>query len=94
MTLPVIWSPSALREIVKIFDYLTVFNPQAAASVFNALISAGDSLADFPHRGRAVAQSNTRELVTVYPYIIRYRITRDSVRILRVRHTARRPTKR
>jgi plasmid stabilization system protein ParE len=31
-------------------------------------------------------------LVTVYPYIIRYRIVGNTVRILRVRHTARRPT--
>jgi toxin ParE1/3/4 len=94
MTLPVIWSPSALREVAKIFDYLAAFNPQAAARVFDTLIAAGDSLADFPHRGRAVPKSNMRELVTVYPYIVRYRVTRDSVRILRVRHTARRPTKR
>jgi plasmid stabilization system protein ParE len=34
-----------------------------------------------------------RELITDYPYIIRYRIVRDEeVRILRVRHTSRRPT--
>ncbi len=34
-----------------------------------------------------------RELVTDYPYIIRYRVARDgTVRILRVRHMSRRPT--
>ncbi len=34
-----------------------------------------------------------RELVTTYPYIIRYRMLRDDeVHILRVRHTSRRPT--
>jgi plasmid stabilization system protein ParE len=37
MTLPVIWSPSALREVAKIFDYLAAFNPQAAARVFDTL---------------------------------------------------------
>jgi toxin ParE1/3/4 len=94
MTLPVVWSPSALREVAKIFDYLMAFNPQAAARVLNTLIAAGDSLADFPHRGRQVPNSSLRELVTVYPYIVRYRITRESVRILRVRHTSRRPTNR
>lgn len=56
------------------------------------LIAAGDSLANFPHRGRPVPQTEWRELVTRYPYIIRYRITRDEVRILRVRHTSRRPS--
>jgi plasmid stabilization system protein ParE len=46
----------------------------------------------FPHRGRPVPGTDKRELVTAYPYIIRYRIVGDVVRILRVRHTSRRPT--
>ncbi len=33
-----------------------------------------------------------RELVSAYPYIIRYRIDGDTVVILRIRHTSRRPT--
>ena len=33
-----------------------------------------------------------RELVSTYPYIIRYTIEGDTVAILRVRHTSRRPT--
>jgi plasmid stabilization system protein ParE len=34
-----------------------------------------------------------RELVTDYRYVICYRVTRDgTVRILRIRHTSRRPT--
>ncbi len=89
----VIWSPSALREVYRVFDYLMDFNPRAAGEVFNNLIETGDGLANFPHRGRLVRKSDMREVMTSYPYIIRYRVTRDAVRILRVRHTARRPTK-
>jgi plasmid stabilization system protein ParE len=33
-----------------------------------------------------------RELVAEYPYIIRYHIDGDKIVILRIRHTARRPT--
>lgn len=88
----VVWSPSALREVARVFDYLVDFNPRAARDVSAALIKAGDSLANFPHRGRPVPKTEMRELVTTYPYIIRYRIARDEVRILRVRHTSRRPT--
>jgi plasmid stabilization system protein ParE len=33
-----------------------------------------------------------RALVTRYDYIIRYRVAGDIVYVLRVRHTARRPT--
>lgn len=92
MTRRVIWSPSAVREVERIIDYLMNFNPHAAANVADALISAGDSLANFAHRGRPVPRTNLRELVTSYPYIIRYRIADDIVRILRVRHAARRQT--
>ena len=93
LTVRVIWSPQALRQLDKVFDYLNELNPRAAIGVSAKLIEAGDSLANFPHRGRRVAQSEVRELVPAYPYTIRYRIVRDLVRIIRVRHTARRPTK-
>lgn len=90
----VIWSPKALREVARAIDYLMDFNPRAAAALAHGLVAAGDSLVYFAHRGRVVPHSTMRELVTAFPYIIRYRIVRDKqVRILRVRHMARRPTK-
>jgi addiction module RelE/StbE family toxin len=88
----VTWSLTALRQVSLIFDYLVDFNPRAAAEVASALIAAGDSLQYFPYRGRQVSGTDVREIVTAFPYIIRYRIARGEVRILRVRHTARRPT--
>lgn len=33
-----------------------------------------------------------REAVSIYPYVIRYRVSGNDVVILRVRHTSRRPT--
>jgi addiction module RelE/StbE family toxin len=89
----VIWSPTALRNVTHAYEYLEDFNPYAAKALAEALLAAGDSLENFPHRGRNVPGTDLRELVTAYPYVIRYRIVRDTVRILRVRHTARRPTK-
>ena len=89
----VIWSPRALREIARAVDYLMDFNPVAAVRLAEGLIAAGDGLMHFSHRGRPVPPTNMRELVTAYPYVIRYRVVRDEVRILRVRHTARRPTR-
>jgi len=87
----VTWSPLALREVIRIFDYLSDFNPKAAKEVFTNLIETGDGLAHFPRRGRQVLNSDMREVLTAYPYIIRYRIFGDTVRILRVRHTSRLP---
>jgi toxin ParE1/3/4 len=89
----VIWSPAALRHVVHAYEYLEDFNPSAASTLAEALLTAGDSLENFPHRGRPVPGTDMRELVTAHPYVIRYRIVQDTVCILRVRHTARRPTK-
>jgi len=55
------------------------------------ILAAGDSLENFPNRGRPVPGSQLREMTLVYPYVIRYRIAADHVRILRVRHGRRRP---
>jgi hypothetical protein len=39
-----------------------------------------------------VPGSNIRQLVIVYPYIIRYQVVGDVVVFLRIRHSAHRPT--
>jgi len=81
----VIWSPSSLREIVNIYNYIANYNPMAARGLLDGLIAAGDSLESFQHRGRIIKE-DLRELTVVYPYIIRYEIKGDEVRVLRVRH--------
>jgi toxin ParE1/3/4 len=88
----VVWTEPALDGIVLAYDYIFEFNPRAAMHVADTLRVEGDSLEHFPHRGRPVPRTNMRELISSYPYIIRYRIEGDRVVILRVRHTARRPT--
>ena len=87
----VVWTKVALRGVWRAYDYIFDFNPQAARHMADALFAAGDSLANFPHRGRLVRGKPLRELVTVSPYIIRYRVAGEEVVILRVRHSSRRP---
>lgn len=89
----VVWTRSALRGVWRAYDYIVDFNPLAARNMMDALLAAGDSLTHFPHRGRPVRGTTMRELVSVSPYIIRYRVAGNQVIILRVRHSARRPTK-
>ncbi|MGH7114647.1 MAG: type II toxin-antitoxin system RelE/ParE family toxin [Stellaceae bacterium] len=89
----VIWSPAALHEIEHIYPYLAQFNPRAAENMVMEILAAGGNLENFPYRGRAVRGTQLRETTLAYPYIIRCRIVADHiVRILRVRHGARRPT--
>lgn len=63
----------------------------AAERLGARLIAAGQSLDIQPLRGRAI-RAGRRELTTVYPYLIRYRLTAKGVEILEVRHGARKPT--
>ena len=88
----VVWTVRALGGIAIAYEYIFGFNPRAAMQVAQGLLDAADSLANFPHRGRPVGKTGMRELVTSYPYVIRYRVTGDRVVIPRVRHTSRRPT--
>ena len=85
-----IWAPAALRDIDLIYRYIQAFNPSAAAHLAGRLLETGESLCDFSDRGRAIG-GKRRELPVVWPYIIRYRIDDDAVRILRVRHGRRKP---
>ena len=91
----VLWTARALADLQQIRAYIAKFNPQAAASVAATLRNAGDTLARLPQRGRLLtgAPAATRELVTDYRYIIRYRVVGEEVVIMRVRHGARRPSR-
>jgi toxin ParE1/3/4 len=90
----VVWTAAAAQGVWRAYQYLNERNPRAARDLAEALYAAGDSLADLPNRGRPVPGTRIRELVTTPPYIIRYRVSGDTVVILRVRHTSRRPTRR
>ena len=84
----VVWTREALTNVELIRAYIQQFDPGASRRMAERLIEAGDSLAEFPERGRPVGDDR-RELVTITPYLIRYRVSGDTVVILRVRHGAR-----
>ncbi len=91
-TRPIFWTARAARELDAIGRYLEAINPLAAQRLTLKLRSAAESLASYPDRYRA--DGRDRELVTVRPYVLRYRVEAERVLILRVRHGARRPLKR
>lgn len=87
MTEPVRWRPVAFADLTRIVAHIADENPIAARRVGRELLIAGDSLATFPQRGRRGRVPETRELVTVWPYIIVYEVTASGhVQILRVWH--------
>jgi toxin ParE1/3/4 len=88
--IPVIWTEPALDDIERVRRYIAGFNPLAAREMAQRILQAGNGLATFPFRGRAVPNSRLREITVALPYIIRYRVEPERVVIMRVRHGARR----
>jgi plasmid stabilization system protein ParE len=96
----VIISPKATQALSEICSYIEHESPANAALVATRLIAAIDSLEQLPHRyevheHRQDARKTVRSMA-VPPFIIYYRIDDhvQSVRILSVRHGARRQPER
>jgi toxin ParE1/3/4 len=88
----IVWTVPARDNLAAIQTYIEQFNPRAAQAVAAELLAAAESLVTLPNRGRPVPRTQMRDLVTTYPYIIRYQVIGEDVVILRIRHTSRRPT--
>ena len=84
------WPDATLLQLDDIVAYIEQRNPQAAERMRERLLALGNSLTTFPLRGK-LTSSGARQLVTVKPYILRYRIDQDEVIIIGIRHSARRP---
>jgi plasmid stabilization system protein ParE len=84
----IVWTDEAVAHLEAIVEYAEAFNPAAARRLGERLIETADSLAEFPERGRT-AGLGRREITTVWPYILRYRVEEGRIVILRIRHGAR-----
>ncbi len=78
----------ALRDLANIRAYIADDNPRAASRVAVELVAACDRLEIFPERGRPGPRSGTRELTTVWPYVIVYRVSGEDIDILSIWHGA------
>ena len=83
------WSAFAIGDRDGIFDYIEEDSPHAAVVVDDRIRMQVKQLLQFPETGRPGRVEGTRELViSQTPYIAAYRVTGDTVRILRVLHGA------
>lgn len=86
----VVWLNEAFDQLDLIVAYIAVFDPAAAERIGAELVALGESLSEFPNRGRPTG-GGAREMVIVRPYVLRYDVKGDVVTILAIRHGARRP---
>jgi toxin ParE1/3/4 len=82
----------AFADREAIFEYLDKRNPRAAREVKAFIDKRVSSLQNFPKRHRLIEELNVRALwLGRYPYIVYYRVGKDDVSIIHIRHAARRP---
>jgi len=85
------WTPSALRDLEAIGDYVAKDKPGAASRLVGAIFDRTELLILHPESGRPGRIAGTRELVvTGTPYVVPYRVREGDVEVLAVFHGARR----
>ena len=86
------WLPTALRNLDSEASYIAADEPAAARLVVKRVLAAVGLLAEQPGLGRPGRVPGTRELlVPKTRYIVPYRVHGDTVEVLRVFHSSRRP---
>ena len=82
------WLPPAKNSLLDIVEFIARDKPDAAAPFAGQVRTAIASLTRLPNRARAGRVATTRELVVHPDYIVVYRVTADTVDILRIRRAA------
>ena len=85
------WSPSSLRDIELISQYISADSPDRAVLFVSRIIEITERLEQFPSSGRPIPEvdkQNYREII-YSTYRIMYKIEKDQILILNVIHSAR-----
>jgi toxin ParE1/3/4 len=86
----VFWSPRAAADLNELIDFIALDKPGAAERVGDKIYSKVERLTSTPLIGRVGILPKTRELILApFPYIAVYKVTRDTVRVIRLRHASR-----
>jgi len=86
------YTPRAFADREAIFQYIEARSPRGALSVKRAIERAIRRLEEFPHSAPLTDETGVYELtVPRRPYKVYYRVRDETVEILHIRHTSRRP---
>jgi len=93
----VVWSDSAKAELKKAYEYIALDSLQNAKMVRDTLIDLTIELPNHPekHSSDKFKKDNdgTWRAFEKYHYRISYRILKNQIRIVRMRHTSKSPLK-
>jgi len=83
------WTPAAAADLQSISDYLKEHHPRYRQLTMRKLYETIRSLKQAPFRGRPGSEEDTREILFLpLPYIAVYRVTEETIEVLRVYHGA------
>ncbi len=83
------WTARSLADLERIGDQIDQFDSAAATRVVGEIRCSVERLKMWSLSAPAIAGTPLRKVsVPRYPYVVVYRVDRQIVRILRVRHTA------
>ena len=85
----ILWTSKALSDLVRLHDFLSTVNKQAAARVVQSLTAVPVRLREYPRLGEKVEGFDPREVrrILVGHYEMRYEIQKSKTYELRIRHT-------
>jgi toxin ParE1/3/4 len=82
----------ALNDLSSILDYLDERSPRGARNVKLAIQRAIDAIGENPAIGRPAGRAGIRGMpVGRYPYLIYWAVEANEVRVVHIRHGARKP---
>jgi toxin ParE1/3/4 len=82
-----IWSDRSKAQLRAISQYISQHDDNAADRLLDRITANAERLIDYPYMYREGRIAGTREALVHPNYLLIYRVTADSVRILRVLHT-------
>lgn len=88
-TVQLVWTGKAADDLVRLYEFLSMINQTAAASVVQTLTKAPVQLLLHPHIGQKVDGFDEREVrrILVGDYEMRYELTKTHLYVLRIWHT-------
>ena len=95
--LPVFFTALAEEDLDQIEDYISAYDPAAAARVRAAIVRQSAQLGNTPEKGMLLREPHSDEEIDVrlWPvkryrnYLILYRVETEQLRVLRILHAAR-----
>jgi plasmid stabilization system protein ParE len=85
-------TPRARADLAEIRDYVGERNQSGVIKLLRAIYITINFIAENPRAAEATDEPSIRvKIIVDYPYKIFYRLQGDSVEIIHIRHSARRP---